>query len=115
MHGCSFRRRGVDVSALFFAILQRGESNPASPPAHEEATAARHISEKVDGVKQIDGQDDARRSGSESPSKMDDVRLDDDDEDEDEEPEMSNPLAKAQEARKHRTCSKRNFGRFGGT
>ncbi|KAI7284954.1 DUF500-domain-containing protein [Hortaea werneckii] len=84
------------------------ESNPASPPAHEEASAARHSSEKLDGAKQIDGQDDAKRSGSESPSKMDDVRLDDDDEDEDEEPEMSNPLAKAQEARKRESMPSGN-------
>ncbi|KAI7629241.1 DUF500-domain-containing protein, partial [Hortaea werneckii] len=82
------------------------ESNPAYPPAHEEASASRHSSEKVDGVKQIDGQDDARRSRSESPSKMDDVRLDDDDDDE--EPEMSNPLAKAQEARKRESMPSGN-------
>ncbi|KAI7221352.1 DUF500-domain-containing protein [Hortaea werneckii] len=81
------------------------DSNLASPPAHEEASATRHSSEKVDEVKQVDGQDDARRSRSESPSKMDDVKLDDDDDDE---PEMSNPLAKAQEARKRESMPSGN-------
>ncbi|KAI7521823.1 hypothetical protein KC331_g19574 [Hortaea werneckii] len=81
------------------------DSNLASPPAHEEACAPRHSSEKVDGIKQVDGQDDARRSRSESPSKMNDVRLDDDDDDE---PEMSNPLAKAQEARKRESMPSGN-------
>ncbi|KAI7368419.1 DUF500-domain-containing protein [Hortaea werneckii] len=82
------------------------ESNLASPPAHEETSATRHSSDKVDGVREVDEQKDLNRSRSESPSKMDDVRLDGDDDDD--EPEMSNPLAKAQEARKRESMPSGN-------